>query len=415
MRWSFSGFAAVVACCGLTFGLAGLAGCMGDGTQAEAQAEGSHSEEAAAQPKAAGSESSSPPSDPSESPSEPPASLSEPPVFPPRGTNVPVENVPVEEGAAAVAGDESQGTEARSSLGGAETALNAAEPASEVDALESGSGAPPGSITLTDCFVELIEEAQVPAQEAGVLVKIMVQEGDEVQKGAQLAQIDDVQPRMQHEAAMHRYEAAREEAENDVNVRYSKAAAAVAEKEWEQAVEANRKTPGTVPEAEVERLRLKWREMELSIEQAEMHRRVAALDAKVAAAEVNAAVEGVKRRRITSPLDAMVVELYRHEGEWVQPGDPVVQVVRINRLRVEGVVNSAEAAGYEISGQPARVTVELARGRTVTLDGRVSFVHPVVRAGGKYEIWAEVENVQESGRWLLQPGLPATMTIQLKR
>ena len=382
MRWSFSRLVGMLALWALAVGLLGLAGCTGDGTQAEAEVGDSNPEAAFLNP--------------------------EPPAVAPIGLNTPIEEEPETASTGRPQGDEDSRL-----FGNPATALYSAELASEPDA--PAAAAPPGSITLTDCFVELIEEAQVPAQEAGVLVKIMVREGDEVQRGEQLAQIDDAQPRMQHEAAMQRYEAAREEAENDVNVRYSKAAAAVAKNEWQQSVEANKKTPGSVPLLEVDRLRLKYDEMVLSIEQAEMKRRVAALQKNVAVAEVNAAVEGVKRRRITSPLDAMVVELYRHEGEWVQPGDPVMHVVRINRLRIEGVVNSAEAAGHEISGQPVEVAVELARGRTVTVDGRVSFVHPVVRAGGKYEVWAEVENVQENGRWLLQPGLPATMAIQLKR
>jgi len=401
MRWSFSRLAASLALCALTVGLLGLAGCAEYGAQADAEGEGDNPGAAAAQPEAPESESPA-------SAFDQPASPLEPPAVAPLGLNA-----PIEEEAEPTLSDGGQGGEGGRSLGDANTALYSAEAAPEADA--AAAAAPPGSITLTDCFVELIEEAQVPAQEAGVLVKIMVREGGEVQKGELLAQIDDVLPRMQHEAAMHRYEAAREEAENDVNIRYSKAGAAVAKNEWEQAVEANKKSPGAIPQAEVERLLLKWREMDLSIEQAEVKRRVAALEKNVAVAEVNAAVEAVKRRRITSPLDAMVVELYRHEGEWVQPGDPVMHVVRINRLRVEGVVNSAEAAGHEVSGQPVEVAVELARGRTVTVGGRVRFVHPVVRAGGKYEVWAEVENVQDSGRWLLQPGLPATMTIQLKR
>jgi multidrug efflux pump subunit AcrA (membrane-fusion protein) len=379
----------------------GLAGCSVEGTEPGMAANG-------AEPAPGLDESGMPESESPESASEPLPSLSEPPAVPAEGMNIPTGGEPQ-----SLPAEDPEGAEEREPRDRPAAALYAAGPLAGSDA--PVTSAPPGTITLTDCFVELIEEAQVPAQEPGVLVKIMVREGDEVQKGVQLAQIDDAHPRMQHEAARQRYEAAREEAENDVNVRYSKAAALVARNEWQQAVEANKKTVGSVPVAEVERLRLKYDEMVLSIEQAEMRRRVAALEKNVAAAEVNAAIENLKRRRITSPLDAMVVELYRHDGEWVQPGDPVMHVVRINRLRVEGVVNSAEAAGHEISGRPVRVTVELARGRTVTLDGRITFVDPVVRAGGKYEVWAEVDNVQESGRWLLQPGLPATMTIQLNR
>ena len=48
------------------------------------------------------------------------------------------------------------------------------------------------------------------------------------------------------------------------------------------------------------------------------------------------------------------------------------------------------------------------------LDGKIVFVSPLVQPGGEYLVWAEVENKQENGHWLLRPGLTATMTIQLK-
>jgi hypothetical protein len=42
------------------------------------------------------------------------------------------------------------------------------------------------------------------------------------------------------------------------------------------------------------------------------------------------------------------------------------------------------------------------------------FVNPLIRTGGSFQVRAEVENRKENGFWVLSPGMPATMTIQLK-
>jgi len=66
---------------------------------------------------------------------------------------------------------------------------------------------------------------------------------------------------------------------DDVSVRYLKAAAKVAETAYLQAIEANKKVPGTVPQAELNRLLLKKREMELAIEKFKTEKDTAGLQA----------------------------------------------------------------------------------------------------------------------------------------
>jgi len=269
------------------------------------------------------------------------------------------------------------------------------------------------TVTLPHCLVSLIEEAQVPAQELGVLVALKVREGQQVSAGDLLGQIDDTHAQMQLAVAKYKLQVAKEEAENDIHVRYSTAAAAVAEAEYRLNTEANRKVPGTVPQIEIRRLLLTHRRTVLEIEQAQVNLRIAALEAKVSQAELDAAEVNLQRRHIKAPLDGVVVELHRHEGEWVQPGDPVLHIVRVDRLRIEGFLNAADVAPGQLGGQPVKVGVKLARNRQATFDGRVVFVSPLVQAGGDFQVWAEVSNRQENGQWLLRPGLPAKMTIRL--
>jgi len=92
----------------------------------------------------------------------------------------------------------------------------------------------------------------------------------------------------------------------------------------------------------------------------------------------------------------------------------VVHLIQVSRLRVEGFVEQQEVGPAEVGDRNVAVVVQLERGRQERFTGKVVFVDPRVQADGKYRVWAEVENRQENGTWLLRPGLKAHMTIFLR-
>src|SRR5262249_19565115 len=75
--------------------------------------------------------------------------------------------------------------------------------------------------TLSHCLVTPIGEADVPAQEAGVIVDIKVKPGQVVKKGELVATIDDAIPRAEMRKAAADHNAAKEKSESDVNIRYA--------------------------------------------------------------------------------------------------------------------------------------------------------------------------------------------------
>ena len=272
---------------------------------------------------------------------------------------------------------------------------------------------PGGDPVLERCLVSLIEEAKVPAREGGVLVELRVREGDVVEKGVLIAKIDDSQPQMERRKAQAEHDQAVAKAESDVDVRYSIAAELVAEAEHKKALESHAKVPGSVTEVERDRLMLSEKKGELQIEQAQLERRLAAHAAQSKEGAVLAAENAIDRRLIKSPLDGVVVQLFPHEGEWMQPGDPLARVVRADKLRVEGYVDAARLNPEEVSGRLVTVEVTLACGRRESFKGKIVFTSPLVESGGDYRVFAEVENRQDTGSqlWLLRPGQTATMTI----
>jgi multidrug efflux pump subunit AcrA (membrane-fusion protein) len=269
------------------------------------------------------------------------------------------------------------------------------------------------TVTLPNCLLSLDAEVQVPAQEAGVLLHIPVHEGQQVTKGDLLAQIDDILPKMKYNVAYYKLKVAEKEAANDIEVRYSVAAYKYAGAKLQRSFSANEKTPNTRTAEEIDEQKLDKEKSKLMIEKSQKDLDVAGLQQGVSKAELEAAKADLEHRKLLAPLNAMVVELARHEGEWVAAGDTVMRLVKIDPLRVQGYLNAEKYRPSDIQGQPVQVVVTLPSGQKESFPGTVTYVNPVIR-GGNFQIRAEVRNRMEGGFPLLNPGMKAEMTIQLK-
>jgi macrolide-specific efflux system membrane fusion protein len=278
-----------------------------------------------------------------------------------------------------------------------------------------------GTETIPNCLVTLIHEVDVPAEEAGVLVDVFAEEGQSVREGDQLAQIDDARAQTAKEVTEYKRDAAQAEWENDVNVRYSKAGAMVSEAELIQANEANEELAGTVSYSDVRRLALKLKESRLRIEQSEHERKIAEKELQVAEGELRAAEDDVDRRKIKSLLDGVVVQRYVQAGNWVRPGDPVVRVIDMDTLRIEGFLDANRFSPAEVDGAPVSGTVSLPRGGEKEFTGKIVFASPETEAGPQFLVKAEVKNPKVNVEtaagirpyWLLRPGDVVEMTIHL--
>jgi macrolide-specific efflux system membrane fusion protein len=266
---------------------------------------------------------------------------------------------------------------------------------------------------LENCLVSLVEEAKVPAREGGVLVSLGIREGDVVERNDVIAKIDDDQAQMEKRRAQSDHDQAKARAQSDVDIRYSIAAEEVAEAEHQKALESHSKVPNSVTEVERERLRLNHKKGELQIEQAQLEQQMNKLAATSKGVELEAAENAIERRLIKSPLAGVVVQIFPHEGEWMQPGDPLAHVVRTDKLRVEGFVNARQWNAEDVRDRPVTVEVQLAGGQRESFDGRIVFTSPLVQAGNNFRVVAEVDNRQnsQSKQWVLRAGQSARMTI----
>lgn len=266
---------------------------------------------------------------------------------------------------------------------------------------------------LERCLVSLVDEAKLSAGEAGLLIDVDVKAGDRVTVGQVIARINDDQPQMAKLRAQAEHDQAIAKSKSDVDVRYAQKAQAVAQKASEKAEQSHKSVPGSVTDVERDRLRLEWEKSGLQIEQATLERRLNDLTAAAKGVEVEASENGIERRLIKAPLDGIVVQVFPHQGEWMQPGDPLARVVRTDKLRVEGFVDASKWGPDKVRNRPVTVTVMLDNGPQ-EFAGRITFVSPLVESGD-FRVFAEVENRQVEGEWLLQAGQTVAMTIHSKQ
>jgi len=274
--------------------------------------------------------------------------------------------------------------------------------------------APIRGAQIQHCLVSIDEQVDAPALEAGPLAQVTAKDGDMVAQGQVIAQIDATQSQLDKRAAELERDAAIARANDDIEVRFSVASLEVAEAELAQAEEVDRKRSGVVTPTEMRRLRLARHRAELQIDRSKLDLRVAQMTAQVQQAAVQSADASIARRQIAAPFAGQVLLLHRRTGEWMNAGDPVLTLARLDRLRVEGFLNAGEYSPAEIDGRRVVVQVELERGRVETFSGIVSYVTPIVQAGNKYRVRALVQNRREGKHWLLRPGAEASMTIELR-
>lgn len=240
-------------------------------------------------------------------------------------------------------------------------------------------------------------------------------------------------------------EAAKRLAENEAPIRYARRALEVATAHLKRAQNSRKTLAASVSDNEIDNLQLQFEksayeaeqadyelgiarltervkrsdidsldlsiiQSELAVQQAEEDAQVAGLTKQVKQNDLSMVERDLDRRKITAPIAGMVVQVHHRRGEWVQPGEKVLRIVRLDRLRAEGFVQTKDLE-RDLTDAPVRVKVALPGKPETEYAGRIVFVSPEIdTVNSQVRVWAEIDNP----RLELRPGLRAEMTIEPK-
>jgi len=259
---------------------------------------------------------------------------------------------------------------------------------------------------------KLITELLVPAREAGVVMKLLVHPGDVVKKDDPLVQLDDRLIRLQREAALVEAELAEMDSHNDVDLRFAEKSEAVARAELERMLQANRDYERSISRTELQQTKLSAERSSLAAEQATRDLDSKRLTVDLRCKQVKLLTMRLEMMMALAPVDGLVIDLDQapQEGEFVQAGAPVLRMIQLNPLRVEGLLD-ARRFDQSLEGAPVIFHVPLPPGGTMTeFHGKVTFVSPEIDpVDSQIRFWAEIENPE----FKLRPGSRGKLIIDL--
>lgn len=262
-------------------------------------------------------------------------------------------------------------------------------------------------VTVGSVLVTLIEESDVPALQPGQIVEISVQEGESIEAGEILARLSNKEATLRVQQAEIELDSARQLAENDVQIRLRRETADVAATELRRAGESQQRHPKSVSATEMDLLRLNASRAVLEIEEAERELDTARQLARLKENELRIAEHQLSEREIVAPISGVVVRITPRKGEWVEPGNIVARIVRLDHLRAEGYLPSDQFRDWMKTAR-VELRIDLPTNKGVTFDGKMVFVSPEVNPiNGHVRFRAEIENVDQR----LKPGLSAELTI----
>jgi multidrug efflux pump subunit AcrA (membrane-fusion protein) len=273
-----------------------------------------------------------------------------------------------------------------------------------------------GRVEVSDCVVRFADEVDVPALETGRVAEVSVRQNDPVKAGDAIARLDDRSLLIRRRSAQLRLGSAQSDAQDDVEIRYAEVALQEAEAELETSRSIQNDVRGAVPLSQIRKLRLAVERGRLEVSQAKKRTQRAQTEALLREADLAEIDDQLSKLHTDSPIDGVVLEVMRSAGEWVNKGEAVATVGRIDRLHVHALVASEAIAPASCRGLPVSVTwTDDATGQSQTLRGQVLSVDPQTLPGGRFRLHAEITNGLRPGaaadRWLLQPGAPVRMTI----
>jgi multidrug resistance efflux pump len=274
-------------------------------------------------------------------------------------------------------------------------------------------------IDVQDCVVRFADEVEVPALAAGQVAEVFVRDNDDLETGSRIVRLDDSSLLIRRRSLQLRLELARAEAADEIELQYAKTARDEAQAELDASRAVQNEFSGAIATTQLRRLKLSVTRGELEVARAEKRRSEAETAVDLAEAELSVIDDQLRKLHVQSPLTGVLLEVAKNVGEWVETGETLATVARIDRLHIHAILDSKSLAPQQCAGLPVNVHwADPSTGESHSLRGKVLSVDPHVMPGGQYRLHAEVTNelvlTNQSSKaksWKLSPGAEVRMKV----
>ena len=283
------------------------------------------------------------------------------------------------------------------------------------------------SVVSTNGKIEPIDNFEAHAPVGTIVRKLLVKEGDHVQKGQLLVQMNDADARSLAAKALAQVRAAQAEVsavesggnrEEVLTLESQLAKARTARDTAQRNLDALRRLQGTgaasLGEVKAAEDQLQRATADLTLlEQKKKDRysqpEIARVEAQKSEAQAayDAAADTLSQFNVHAPFDGVVYSLPVQQGAYVNPGDLVLQEADLSKVRLRAFVDEPDV-GRLAPGAPIEVTWDALPGRM--WQGTVSFTPAVIKLHGTRNV-GETTCVVDNHDYRLLPNVNVGVTI----
>ena len=282
--------------------------------------------------------------------------------------------------------------------------------------LNSGSASPSaGTLTYTG-VLSFVNDIPIPAQTDGIIQELHVDEGSVVEANSVLIEIDNRLAKAEEEIAERELESAQLKADDDSQIKFSKASHDVATSVFKRSQELYAEGVENLDEWEKKRLEKIKALFQINVSEREQNINKAAVG--VNKAKLGASRVQIELRTIRAPFAGVVAEVKKERFEWVKAGEEILRLVSLEKFRVKGSLRVADSPNLLV-GAPAKVFIPIGSGKVEVVDGVVGFVKPESEGSrdgiNEYRVWVEIPNRIVDGRYLFRGSMDARVEIYPNR
>ncbi len=215
-------------------------------------------------------------------------------------------------------------------------------------------------------------EVVVSAETSGQLLHFTPEEGATVDSGALVAVVDTTQLLLQESQLTAQRGAGQSRVGDAANqVAALEAQYDVAKRSYERTQRLFDQQAATAQQRD--QAEREFRVLAEQIQGARSRQRATSQEVNAGGSLVDQVRERIRQSRVTAPMSGTVLVTYAERGEYVQPGQPLFKMARLDTLTLRAYVAQPSLATIRL-GQTVDVTVDSAAGERITLPGVVSWI-----------------------------------------